>query len=69
MKKIKSYFVIKVYLKSQKKPLKLIVDKKDQIDEFFDKIQTEINLVRFGNFIFDKLDFLCAIWEKKNKIF
>ena len=56
---------VKIYLKSQRRPIDLIVDKKAQAEELFNKIESEKSTVRFGNFIFNMGDFLCAIYEEK----
>lgn len=55
---------IKIYLKSQKRPIQIIVDKKEQADAFFDKIQANVPIVKFGNFVFNMNDFMCAIYEE-----
>lgn len=56
---------VKIYLKSQRKPVEFTVDKKSQADELFDKIESTISVVRFGCFIFSMNDFLFAIYEEK----
>ena len=56
---------IKIYLKSQKKPIKLIVDSVEQATKFMALFENDNKYVRYGNFIFDKDDFNCAIYNVK----
>ena len=56
---------IKIFLKSKRKPLELVVDDVEQAKEFFALFENENRYVRYGNFIFDKDDFRCAIYTVK----
>lgn len=56
---------IKIYLKSQRKPIKLIVDSVEQATKFMALFENDNKYVRYGNFIFDKDDFNCAIYNVK----
>lgn len=64
---------IEIHLKSQKKPLILMVEHVDEAKKLFALFENENKYVRFGNFIFDKQDFQCAIYhvitKKKRKFF
>ena len=56
---------IKVFLKSQKRPLKLLVKSIDEAIKFMALFENDNKYVRFGNFIFDKANFNCAIYTTK----
>lgn len=65
--------IVKIYLKSQKKPVILEVDKKELADEIFNKLDDinnrefdKIYIIRLSNFMFDCRDFMCAIYEEND---
>ena len=56
---------IKIYLKSHRRPLIVVVENVEKAKQFFALFENDNKYVRCGNFIFDKTDFQCAIYEVK----
>ena len=53
---------LKIYLRNQRKPIQIVM-KKEQANDFFTKVETEVQIIKIGNFVFNKTDFVCAIYE------